>query len=47
MKEMEDEIPCKNELKMIIKEIVRDEMESLKRQMDEIKRKIQRVQQGK
>ena len=38
---MKDQITCKNEIEMIIKEIVRDKMKSLKQQMDEIKKMIQ------
>lgn len=41
VKEMKDEIACKNEVKMIIKEIIREEIESVKQEIEDMRKMIQ------
>lgn len=38
---MKNKVACRNDIKMMIKQIIREEMETLKREFEEIKRNIQ------
>lgn len=40
VKEMKDEVACKNEIKMMIRQIIRDELVSFKRELDELKQNM-------
>ena len=38
---MRDEVACKNDIKTLIKQIIREEMETFKQELEEVKRHIQ------
>lgn len=40
MREMKDEMACKREIKMLIKEIVQEEMKAIKRKMEDLRKMI-------
>lgn len=40
VKEMKDEVACKNEIRMMIRQIIRDELVSFKREWDELKQNM-------
>ena len=47
VKDMRDEVACKNEIKMMITQIVREEMETFRRELDEIKKNLQEKTTGR
>lgn len=47
VKEMKDEIACKSEIKTIITQIIREELETFRQELDEMKRNIQVKTTGK
>lgn len=46
VREMKDEVACKNEIKTMIAKIIREELETFRRELDEVKRNIQEKTTG-